>query len=88
MSAKVIVNMLGIASSLATERILPTTVVVGEQVVNRQLVSYIWECETLEAAQHQAEVLWMGMVGAKVVASDEEEIGFLKEIENIALNRN
>lgn len=84
MSIKVIVNTMGVSANTAKNFILPSTVYVGEQIVNSRMVGFLLECENEENAQLQAETMWDASFAAKIIRNTTEEIQYMQELEYLA----
>ena len=86
MATRIIVNIRHISSEEVKSLCLPTTVFVGEQVVDGSPISYIWECPNYETAVQQVEHLYDNAVGAVITTNDEEELQILLQFETLALS--
>jgi len=53
--------------------------------MNEDIIALIWECETPAIAETQAERLWSGLIGARIVADEEEANSFIRELIDLAV---
>lgn len=56
--------------------------------VGDDTVVLVWEGDAVSTMQEQAERLWSGMIPARMVCSDAEEVGFVRELVSFAMSNN